>query len=142
MVRKPAGTASTVVAHIARTLLGLALIFTGTAHLTFARAEFLAQVPPWIPLDADVVVLASGVVEIALGVGLVALIKAQRQFGLATAIFFVAIFPGNLAQFFGHVDAFGLDTDAARGIRLLFQPLLVLWALWSTRALSLFFKLK
>ncbi len=142
MVRKPAGGASTVVAHIARTLLGLALIFTGTAHLTFARAEFHAQVPPWMPLDADFVVLASGVIEIGLGIGLIALVKAQRQFGLATAIFFLAIFPGNLAQFFGHVDAFGLDTDAARGIRLLFQPLLVLWALWSTRALSLFSKLK
>jgi uncharacterized membrane protein len=101
-------------------------------HLTVARAEFQAQVPEWLPLDADFVVVASGVVEIALGLGLIVLRKYRVAMGWLTAAFFVAIFPGNISQFVTGTDAFGLDTDLARGIRLLFQPLLVLWALWCT----------
>jgi uncharacterized membrane protein len=96
--------------------------------------EFQAQVPPWVPLSPDFVVLASGVVEIALGLALISL-QRRREVGIATALFFIAIFPGNISQFINHIDAFGLDSDRARAIRLLFQPLLVLWALWSTTAL-------
>ena len=120
-----------------RILLGFALLFTGTAHLTFARSTFAAQVPPWLPLDVEFVVLASGIVEISLGIALIALLKRRAEVGLLTALFFIAIFPGNIAQFVEHRDAFGLNTDLARGVRLLFQPLLVLWALWSTGAFRL-----
>ena len=115
-------------------LLGATLIYTGTLHLTTSRMEFQAQVPPWVPLSPDFVVLASGVVEIALGLALVSL-QRRREVGIATALFFIAIFPGNISQFVNEIDAFGLDSDRARAIRLLFQPLLVLWALWSTTAL-------
>ena len=117
---------------VARVLLGLALTSAGISHLGSARAEFQAQVPPWVPLDPDFVVIASGVVEILLGVALVVLPRLAPWVGIATALFFIAIFPGNISQFVNGIDAFGLDTDLARGIRLLFQPLLVLWALWST----------
>jgi len=132
------GPRSARIAIVARLLLGVALIAAGTAHLTFARLTFQAQVPSWVPLDADFVVVASGMVEILLGLGLVIPSPFHRTVGLATALFFVVIFPGNVAQFVEHTDAFGLTSDMARGIRLAFQPLLVLWALWSTRALSLF----
>jgi len=115
-------------------LLGATLIYTGTLHLTSSRMEFQAQVPPWVPFSPDFVVLASGVVEIALGLALVSL-QRRREVGIATALFFIAIFPGNISQFVNHIDAFGLDSDRARAIRLLFQPLLVLWALWSTTAM-------
>jgi len=115
-------------------LLGATLIYTGTLHLTTSRMEFQAQVPPWVPFSPDFVVLASGVVEIALGIALVSL-QRRREVGIATALFFIAIFPGNISQFVNGIDAFGLDSDRARAIRLLFQPLLVLWALWSTTAL-------
>ena len=115
-------------------LLGATLIYTGTLHLTTSRMEFQAQVPPWVPFSPDFVVLASGVVEIALGLSLISL-QRRREVGIATALFFIAIFPGNISQFVNHIDAFGLDSDRARAIRLLFQPLLVLWALWSTGAL-------
>ena len=125
-------TAASLPQTLARVLLGAFLLFTGTAHLTFQRAEFLAQVPRWLPLDGDFVVVASGVVELLLGASLVLLGRWRVVVGLATAAFFVAIFPGNLNQYVHHVDAFGLDTDRARFIRLFFQPLLVLWALWST----------
>ena len=111
-------------------LLGATLIYTGTAHLTTSRATFQAQVPTWLPLSPDLVVIASGFVEIALGLALISL-RRRKQVGIATALFFIAIFPGNINQYVNHIDAFGLDTDRARAIRLLFQPLLVLWALWS-----------
>ena len=115
-------------------LLGATLIYTGTLHLTTSRMEFQAQVPPWVPFSPDFVVLASGVVEIALGLSLTSLQK-RREAGIATALFFIAIFPGNISQFVNEIDAFGLNDDRARAIRLLFQPLLVLWALWSTTAM-------
>lgn len=119
---------------VARILLGVVLAFAGFSHLTSARETFQAQVPTWLPLDADFVVVASGVVEIALGLALIALPRQQRWVGLIVAAFFVAIFPGNINQWVNGIDAFGLDTDTARFVRLFFQPLLVLWALWSTRA--------
>lgn len=121
---------------IARLLLGLVLVFAGTGHLTFARQSFQAQVPPWLPLDPDVVVLASGVVEIALGLALLLVRRRRVLVGIVVAAFFVAVFPGNVSQLVTRTPAFGLETDAARAIRLVFQPLLVLWALWSTGALA------
>ena len=120
--------------HLARTLLGAALTYAGITHLTTNRKEFLAQVPTWVPLDADFVVVASGVVEILLGLSLIILIKHQVKIGWITAAFFVALFPGNISQYVNGIDAFGLDSDRARLIRLFFQPLLVIWALWCTGA--------
>jgi uncharacterized membrane protein len=115
-------------------LLGAALTYAGTTHLTTSRQEFQAQVPYWVPLSADFVVIASGIVEIVLGLSLLLLWKYRSQIGWITAAFFIAIFPGNISQYVNGIDAFGLDTDRARAIRLLFQPLLVIWALWSTGA--------
>ncbi len=121
---------------IARLLLGSALIFAGIGHLTFSRVEFQAQVPVWLPLDPDFVVLASGVVEITLGIALASWSRFVPVFGLLAAGFFIAIFPGNVNQYLEGIDAFGLNTDQARLNRLFFQPLLVIWALWSTNAIS------
>jgi uncharacterized membrane protein len=115
-------------------LLGAALSYAGATHLTTSRQEFQAQVPNWVPFSADFVVIASGIVEIALGLSLILLWKYRTQLGWITAAFFIAIFPGNISQYVNGIDAFGLDTDRARAIRLLFQPLLVIWALWSTGA--------
>ena len=115
-------------------VLGLALAYAGVGHLTTSRQEFQAQVPTVLKDYADFVVLASGVVEIALGVGLIALWKYRVQIGWLVAAFFVAIFWGNISQYINGVDAFGLNSDSARLIRLFFQPLLVMWALGSTGA--------
>ena len=120
--------------NTAQLLLGAALAYAGTTHLTTNRTEFQAQVPNWAPFSADFVVIASGIVEIALGLSLALLWKYRSQVGWLTAAFFIAIFPGNISQYVNHIDAFGLDTDRARAIRLIFQPLLVIWALWSTGA--------
>jgi uncharacterized membrane protein len=125
-----------VVARFPQMVLGLALAYAGIGHLTTSRQEFQAQVPTLLKDYADFVVLASGVVEIALGVGLIALWKYRVQIGWLVAAFFVAIFWGNISQYLNGVDAFGLNSDSARLIRLFFQPLLVMWALWSTGAWS------
>ncbi|CAN2188600.1 COG4270 Predicted membrane protein [Candidatus Nanopelagicaceae bacterium] len=123
-----------LIRKLTQILLGATLIYTGTLHLTSSRQEFQAQVPPWAPFTPDFIVLASGVVEIALGLALVSL-QRRKAVGIATAAFFIAIFPGNISQFVNGIDAFGLNDDRARAIRMLFQPLLVLWALWSTTAM-------
>ncbi|OBK36812.1 hypothetical protein A5658_05460 [Mycobacterium sp. 1245111.1] len=131
MHRSPARTA-------ARLILGAFLAFAGISHLSFARAQFHAQVPPWLPLNADFVIIASGVVEILLAAALLAPGRWRVQVGWVVAVFFVLVFPGNISQFATHTDAFGLHSDLARGIRLLFQPLLVVWALWCTGAWAAF----
>jgi len=115
-------------------ILGLALGYAGIGHLTNNRQEFQAQVPTLLKDYTDFVVVASGVVEICLGLALVGLWKCRVQVGWVVAAFFVAIFPGNISQYVNGVDAFGLDSETSRLVRLLFQPLLVIWALLSTGA--------
>ena len=121
-------------ARTTQVVLGLALTYAGIGHLTTNRTEFQAQVPTILKSIADFVVLASGVVEIVLGLSLIFLWRYRVIVGWVVAAFFVAIFPGNISQYVNQVDAFGLDSDRARFIRLFFQPLLVVWALWSTGA--------
>lgn len=115
-------------------ILGAGLAYAGFTHLTTNRTEFQAQVPTILQSQADFVVVASGVVEILLGISLIVLFKYRTYVGWIVAVFFIAVFPGNISQYINGTDAFGLDTDQARAIRLLFQPLLVVWALWSTGA--------
>jgi uncharacterized membrane protein len=124
-----------IIKTISRLALGAALTGAGISHLGSARETFRAQVPNWLPLDADFVVVASGVVEIILGFWLISGFKAPIA-GTVTALFFIAIFPGNISQWVTQTDAFGLNTDESRFIRLLFQPLLVIWALLSTGAIA------
>lgn len=124
--------------NILRTILGLFMTVAGVGHLTFQRQEFLAQVPRFLPQDPifmDFVVLSSGVVEIIFGLSLLFWAKERIRVGILLAIFFVLIFPGNISQYTNGISAFGLDTDEKRFIRLFFQPVLILWALWSTGAL-------
>ena len=136
----------TFIKSLAQIALGAFLLSAGISHLGSNRTEFLAQVPTWLPLNADFVVVASGLVEITLGVLLITTVlvfkKYRRQVGLITGIFFILIFPGNINQYVNQIDAFGLDTDTKRLIRLFFQPPLVIWALWSSGAVPLLKKLK
>lgn len=125
---------TTILRTVFRLMLGAFLLFAGISHLTINREAFLAQVPTWLPLDGDFVVVASGIVEIVLGISLLVLGRYRVQLGWIVAAFFIAIFPGNISQLATHADSFGLNTDLARAIRLLFQPVLVIWALWSTGA--------
>jgi uncharacterized membrane protein len=54
------------------------------------------------------VVLLSGIVEIALGLTLLLWKKQRVNFGWALAIFFILVFPGNLAQYLDGKDALEL----------------------------------
>jgi uncharacterized membrane protein len=118
---------------VARKSLGSGLIFAGITHLTFARREFQAQVPDWVPLKKDKTVVLSGLAEIALGSAIVLAGPNHRKtVGRAAAAFFVAVFPGNVSQYVNRRNAFGLDTDRKRLARLFFQPALVYWALKSS----------
>ena len=136
----------TYIKSLAQIALGAFLLSAGISHLDSNRTEFLAQVPTWLPLDADFVVVASGIVEITLGVLLITTVlvfkKYRRQVGLITGIFFILVFPGNINQYVNQIDAFGLDTDTKRLIRLFFQPPLVIWALWSSGAFKLIKKFR
>ncbi len=118
-----------------RLLLGAFMVLAAIGHFSFQRASFQAQVPDWIPLGKDLVVILSGIVELGLGLSMLFWASQKARVGIVLAVFFVLVFPGNIAQYVNHTSAFGLDTDNARLIRLFFQPVLVLWALWSTGAL-------
>jgi len=125
--------------NIMRVVLGIFMAMAGIGHLTIQREAFQAQVPTWLPTDpgfVDFVVISSGVVEILLGLSMIFLFKQKVKVGIALAIFFVLIFPGNISQYTNEISSFGLDTDAKRLGRLFFQPVLILWALWSTGALN------
>lgn len=125
---------TTIPRTISRLALGGFLLRAGIGHLGKHRKEFQAQVPDWMPTSKDAVVLASGGIEIALGAALLTSTRHRARVGRVTALFFTLIFPGNINQLVTKTSAFGLDTDRKRAIRLLFQPLLVVWALWATRA--------
>ena len=128
---------STRVRSAARVVLGAALIIAGLGHLTFARNDFQAQVPDWVGIDKNVVVILSGLVEIVLGSALIVVRRRRSLLGLVVGLFFIAVFPGNISQFVDGHDAFGLNSDSARRNRLFFQPVLVAWAWWSTDAFAL-----
>lgn len=128
-----------VTQNILRVLLGLFMILAGIGHLTFQRIAFQAQVPPWLITDiitAEFIVILSGVIEISFGLALIFIAKYRIQIGILLAIFFILIFPGNISQYVNKIDAFSLDSDGKRLTRLFFQPLLILWALWSTGGLK------
>lgn len=135
-----------LIKNLAQVLLGTFLFTAGASHLGSNRNEFLAQVPTYLPLDAEFVVVASGLVEMALGLLLFLTVfefkKYRELIGIITAIFFILIFPGNINQYVNQIDAFGLDTDQKRLIRLFFQPPLVAWAIWCSGALRLVKKLR
>ena len=125
--------------NIFRILLGLIMLYIGIAHLSFRRIEFQAQVPTWLTTDEglmDLVVLISGYIEIAFGILMIVGNKLKLKTGIALGIFYILIFPGNINQYINEIDSLRLDSDNKRLIRLFFQPLLVLWAFWSTGALK------
>jgi uncharacterized membrane protein len=122
-----------------RILLGIFMITAAFGHFTFARADFKAQVPNWVPMDKDLVVILSGIAELALGLILIFLTRYKVKIGIGLALFYVLIFPGNIAQYLNGTPALGLNTDQSCLIRLFFQPVLIFLTLWSTGALKVLF---
>ena len=130
---------TSTIQNVFRILLGLIMLYIGIAHLSFRRIEFQSQVPTWLTTDKglmDLVVLISGYIEIAFGILMIVGGKLKVKTGIALGIFYILIFPGNINQYINEIDSLRLDSDNKRLIRLFFQPLLVLWAFWSTGALK------
>ena len=131
---------TTTLQNVFRVILGIAMLYIGIGHFTFSRIEFQAQVPTWLTREEnliDFIILASGIIEIFLGALMIWGGKLKVKTGIALAIFYILIFPGNINQYVNGIDAFNLNTDTKRLVRLFFQPLLLLWALWSTGGLRL-----
>ena len=131
---------TTTLQNVFRVILGIAMLYIGIGHFTFSRIEFQAQVPTWLTSEEnliDFIILASGIIEIILGALMIWGGKVKVKTGIALAIFYILIFPGNINQYVNGIDAFNLNTDTKRLVRLFFQPLLLLWALWSTGGLRL-----
>ncbi|MBX7180691.1 MAG: hypothetical protein K1X82_01165 [Bacteroidia bacterium] len=133
---------SLFVKNLARLILACFILFAGIGHLSFFRQEFQAEVPTWLPFDKDWVVLVSGWMELFIGFGMLFLPKLRPYFGIGLAIFLILVFPGNINQYYYDINAFGLDTESKRLIRLLFQPILIYWALWSMDSFNLIKKIK
>lgn len=127
-------THTTRAQNIARIILGAFMLLAGIGHLTFQRQEFQAQVPDWVPMSKDLVVVLSGIVEVMMGLAMLFWRRRRVEVGITLAVFYILVFPGNIAQYVNGIDAFGLDTEEKRFARLFFQPVLVVWALWSTGA--------
>ena len=125
-----------------RILLGIFMVVAALEHFTYKRLEFQAQVPNWIPFGKDLVVILSGILELGLGLSMILWKKERIKVGIALAVFYILIFPGNIAQYVNSTNAFGLDTDKARLIRLFFQPVLVLMGFMVNRRTKIFFYAK
>lgn len=127
---------ATVVRGVGRWSLTAMLATTGIGHLSWGRRGFRITVPDWavrmLRLDKDAIVVASGVVELVLAAALAFFPRQRRRVGWTVAAFFIAVFPGNVHQWRTGRSAPLLDNDRRRFIRLLLQPVLVMWALWST----------
>lgn len=135
---KPHGVIAGRIAVAARLLLGFILVIAGTAHLVLPRETYLAQIPSWMPVDPAIAVIFSGILEIVLGLLFITAVPYQRQVGIAAALFFILVYPGVVANYVEHARALGNSSDLVDIIRLFLQPLVVVWVLWCTRALSLF----
>ena len=125
--------------NMIRILLGLTMIYVGIGHLTFLLIDFQAQVPSWLTTRKDLIdliIITSGIIEIILGLLMFVGGKLKVKTGISLAIFNILIFPGNINQYVNEINAFSLNTETSRFLRLLFQPILILLALFSSGGLS------
>jgi uncharacterized membrane protein len=136
MTARSATRTDSVPKVVARTVLAALLLIAGASHLTWGRRGYRIVVPDWatalLRTDKDAIVVASGAVELMLGGALLALPRERGRIGWIVAGFFIAVFPGNVHQWRTRRDAPLMRTDRARFVRLLLQPVLVAWALWSS----------
>ena len=108
--------------------LGLALVMfiTGVTHFTQTDGMKML-LPPWFP-GARELILATGVLEIAAGIGLLVERKARYTAGFLS-IFFIAVFPANVWAAFNHIDYGGHSIGPAYLlVRGPVQALLIIWS--------------
>ncbi|PAU53126.1 hypothetical protein BZL42_23075 [Pseudomonas indica] len=112
-----------------RLAMALALLFVGFDHwLTPGR--YLPMMPDYLPYHLPLV-LFTGACELAGAVGLL-LPQTRRLAATMLALYFVCVFPANI-----HNALNGLNVDGLPSVqwyywlRLPFQPLIILWALYA-----------
>ena len=111
-----------------RILLGVLFIAAGINH--FVNAPFyLAMMPPYLPLHAELVAL-SGITEAALGM-LLMVRKWQVVAGWGIVALCIAVFPANLHMAL-HPELFSQFSPVALVLRLPLQVVLMAWAWWYT----------
>ena len=114
---------------ILRLLLAAIYLAAGGLHLA-AADKFLVIMPPVIPFPRAVVIF-TGLCEAAGAIGLV-LKPTRRLAGLMLAIYAFCVWPANIYQALWHVRAPPLpDSWWYHGPRLVFQPVLIWWALFA-----------
>jgi uncharacterized membrane protein len=112
--------------------LGLALVVAGVAHLV-NPVPFEQHLPSWVPAT-ELLVLVSGIVEIALGIALLLARHGRRRLGQATALFFIAVWPANIYVALAGVDVEGQPGGLYPWLRVVVQPAFIALALWCTSA--------
>jgi uncharacterized membrane protein len=112
---------------VIRRLAGPAFIVAGTLHFVIPKA-YRRIVPPYIPV-AQAVVYASGVAEIAGGVGLTTR-RWRGPAGWWLIATLLAVFPANVHMAL-HPDEFPKVPGGARALwaRLPFQGVFIAWVL-------------
>ena len=114
-----------------RVILAVVMIGIGMLHLVQPDG-FVKTVPHFLPAPLALVIV-SGVFEILGGVGLlVPVLRRAASLGLVALYF--AVFPANLNMALNDIQPAGSHVPLALlWLRLPFQILLILWALWVGR---------
>jgi uncharacterized membrane protein len=114
-----------------RFLLALIYLLAGLAHLR-VPAGFVQITPAWVPVP-ELVVLLTGLCEIAGAVALAFIPHLRRAAGIALAAYAVFVFPANINHALNDIAIGGVDLSWwYHGPRLLLQPVAVWWALWAS----------
>ncbi|MEG3176606.1 DoxX family protein [Sphingomonas sp. RB3P16] len=124
--------------QILRALLAAAYLAAGVLHV-FVPAPFLGITPAWVPF-ATQVILATGLCEIAGALGLF-VPRLRWWAGVGLAAYAVCVYPANVKHAIDYIDygrgGLGLGYHIPR---LLFQPVIVWWALFAGRVVDWPFK--
>lgn len=118
---------------LARYILSVLMVGIGLLHFVVDDI-FVQIVPPAFPAPYALVWI-SGVIEIALGLGIL-FERTRRLAGFGLVALYIAVFPANIYMAVSNVQIQGLPAWAvqpsptALWLRLPFQIALILWALW------------
>lgn len=116
-------------------MLGILYLIAGVAHI-LAPGGFVQITPDWVPAS-HVVVLTTGVCEIAGAVALLFVPWLRRVAGLALAAYAVFVFPANINHALNNVALGGATLSWwYHGPRLALQPVIVWWALWAGQVID------
>ena len=112
-----------------RWLLGAAYLIAGIAHVA-SPSGFLKITPGWVPYPATVILL-TGLCEIAGASALAFIPPLRRAAAIGLALYAVCVFPANVNHAMHDIAIGGTHLSWwYHGPRLLFQPVIIWWALW------------